>query len=179
MVNTMANRPQSDEYAPFFKGYVDLVPEADVLSVLQSQVGVLRQLQAHLPPAKADFAYAPGKWTVREIIGHLGDGERVFGFRALSFSRADPAPLPGFDENAYVAQSSFRTTTLADLVDEFAFQREANLRLLRALPDARWALAGTANGHRVTVRALAFLMAGHVRHHLGVLRERYGIPIGA
>jgi hypothetical protein len=174
----MATRPQGDEYAPFYRAYVDLVPEADVVPVLASQLEVLRGLKRLVPAVREAFAYAPGKWTVREVIGHLGDGERVFGFRAFAFGRADATPLPGFDENAYVAQSSSRTTPIADVVDEVVALRQANLLMLRALTAERWALAGTANGHRITVRALAFVMAGHVRHHLGTLRERYGIDAG-
>jgi len=149
-----------------------------VLGVLRSQLGLLREVKALVPPERESFAYAPGKWTVRELAGHLGDGERVFGFRAFSFGRADATPLPGFDENEYVARASFRTTPLADLVDELLLQREANLLLFRNLAADRWSAAGSANGHRVTVRALAFIMAGHVRHHLGTLRERYGVPVG-
>ncbi len=103
----------------------------------------------------------------------------MFGFRALCFSRADATPLPGFDENAYVEHAPFRDIPLADLVEEFALQRSANLKMLAALRDDQWSAVGTANGRTVTVRALAYIMAGHVRHHLAVLHERYAVDAGA
>lgn len=174
----MTSRPQAGEYAPFFQGYVSLVPETDVLSVLDSQSEILRGLKAVVTPDQEMFAYAPGKWTIRQVLGHIGDGERVFGFRAFSFSRSDKTELPGFDENRYVEKSRFNEIPLADLLDDFAAMRQANLRMLRSLGAEQWDVVGTANGNQVTVRALAFIMAGHVRHHLGVLRERYAIPIG-
>jgi hypothetical protein len=174
----MTSRPQSGEYPPFFHGYVSLVPETDVLSILDSQPEILRRLRTIVTPDQETFAYAPGKWTIRQVVGHIGDGERVFGFRAFSFSRSDKTALPGFDENQYVEKSSFSAMPLADLVEDFTLMRQANLRMLRSLGDAQWDAAGTANGNQVTVRALAFIMAGHVRHHLVVLRERYGIQAG-
>jgi hypothetical protein len=170
-------RPKEDEYHPFFHDYVTLVPEADVLSALEAQLPEVSRVRALVPEHSETFAYAPGKWTIRELVGHVGDGERVFGFRAFSFSRFDSNPLPGFDENDYVANAGFNALPLAALLEDFALQRRLNLRMLRGLSDAQWAGAGTANGHAVTVRALAFIMAGHVRHHLGMLRDRYGIKI--
>ena len=171
----LMTRPKDDECASFFRSYVRLVPETDILSVLEAQLQDVHRLRSIVPSHRETFAYAPGKWTIRELVGHVGDAERVFGFRAFSFSRADRNPLPGFDENDYVANARFNTMPLADLLDEFACLRQANLRMLRSLSDVQWGNAGTANGHAATVCALAFIMAGHVRHHLGILRERYGV----
>jgi hypothetical protein len=121
------------------------------------------------------FAYAPGKWTVREIFGHLTDAERVFGYRAFRISRGDGTPLASFDENTYVARSGYASVPVAQLAGEFALLRESNLAVLRRLDEAQWRQVGTASGHPVSVRALAYMMAGHVRHHVQVLRERYGV----
>ena len=175
---TMMMRPLPGEYPPFFAGYIDRVQEADVVGVLRAQVDVLRQLPAVVPPERETYAYAPGKWTIRQLAGHLGDGERVFSFRALCFARADETPLPGFDENAYVAHSRFNDTRLSELVEELVLLRSANLRMFGALSDAQWSATGVANGKSISVKALAYVMAGHVRHHLAMLRDRYAVRVG-
>lgn len=171
----MAERPAPEEYAPFFTGYVNLVPETDVLPVLAAQGDEIRRLAASVPAGRETFRYAPGKWSVREIFGHIGDGERVFGYRAFCISRGDQAPLPGFDENDYIAESAYDERTVAELADDFAGLRASNLAVLGRLDPTRWARVGNANGKPVSVRALAFIMAGHARHHLGVLKARYGV----
>ena len=125
--------------------------------------------------AKGDHAYAPGKWTVKEVIGHLCDAERVFAYRAMRFARADATELPGFDENAYVANANFRSRTMDDLLDEMFAVRAATLSLAKHLPESAMSNRGSANGSPVTVRALFYIIAGHERHHLGILRERYGL----
>lgn len=170
-------RPEENEHAPYFRGYVDLVPEEDVLAVLEGQAALLRKFAASVPRDRETFAYAPGKWTIRQVMGHLGDGERVFGFRAFCFGRGDQTPLPGFDENVYVDRSQYHEAPLAELAEDFAQIRELNLRTFRGFSESHWALSGVANGKSITVRALAFIMAGHVRHHLRVLRERYGAEV--
>ena len=171
----MPERPAAEEHAPFFAGYVKLVPETDVLPVLAAQPAELRRLAASVPADRETFRYAPGKWSIREIFGHIGDAERVFGYRAFCISRGDQTPLPGFDENDYIAESAYDERTVAELADDFAGLRAANLAVLGRLDPARWARGGNANGNPVSVRALAFIMAGHVRHHLGVLKARYGV----
>jgi hypothetical protein len=170
-------RPQQAEYAPFYGTYVTLVPETDVLTVLERQIAVLRELAASVSADRERFAYAPGKWTIRQMVGHLGDAERVFGYRALCFSRRDQAPLPGFDEQSYVDRASFDRIPLAGLIEELVLVRSANLRLLQALENDQWSATGTANGAAISVRALAYVIAGHVRHHLGILRDRYGVTV--
>jgi hypothetical protein len=169
------NRPAATEYAPFYAGYVGLVPEADVLSVLEEQKDAFRRLAGTVTPDRERYRYAPDKWSIREVAGHLVDGERVFGYRAFAISRGEQAPLPSFDENVYVSASGNDSVPLPDLVAELVAVRDANLAFLRRLSDEPWGLVGTASGKPVSVRALAFIMAGHPRHHLGILRERYGV----
>jgi DinB superfamily len=170
------DRPGGGEHAPFYAGYVSLVTESDVLAALEAQARELEALAASVPAERESFRYAPGKWSVRQVLGHLTDAERVFGYRAFCISRGDRTPLPGFDENAYVASAPFDGQSLKELARDFAALRGANLAVFRHLDPARWALLGSANGSPVSPRALAFIMAGHVRHHQGVLRERYGVP---
>lgn len=170
-------RPTVSEFASYYRGYVDLVPEEDVLAALGGQGALLRRFAAGLPPDRETFAYAPGKWTIRQMIGHLGDGERVFGLRAFCFARDNQTPLPGFDENAYVDRSRYNDTPLAELAEDFAQARVSNLRTFRGFGEDQWSMSGVANGKAISVRALAFIMAGHVRHHLRVLRERYGVEV--
>jgi hypothetical protein len=167
-------RPQEGEYAPFYAGYVARVTETDVLEVLREQPKELERL-ADSVGARERFRYSPGKWSVRELFGHLVDSERFFGHRVFCISRADPNPLPGFDENHYVSASSYDSRPLAELVKDFSLLREANARFFENLEASDFTREGIANGVKVTGRALAYIMAGHVRHHLAVLRERYGI----
>jgi hypothetical protein len=167
-------RPLDTEYAPYFSRYVDLVTEADIRPVLEAQVGLMRALPGTVGSREL-FAYGPGKWTIRQVAGHVADTERVFGYRALVFGRMDPNALPGFDENAYVDNARFNDIPLADLVEEFALVRQASIRLLKGLADGQWAASGVANGRTISVRALSYLMAGHVRHHLNGLAANYGV----
>jgi len=175
----MIDRPLEGEYNTFYAGYLALVTEADVLSVLAAQPEELQSLASVIPPYRETHRYAEGKWSIREVLGHVTDVERVFGYRALCISRLDETPLPGFDENAYVASSSYAETPLRGLADEFATLRAGNLAMLRRLETARWQQVGDANGTAVSVRALAFIMAGHFRHHVGILRNRYGVEAPA
>ncbi len=168
-------RPAASEYAPFYAGYVARVPEDDILSVLTRQKDEIGDLVRALPAAKETYRYAEGKWSIREVMGHLIDAERVFGYRAFCFSRGEQAALPSFDENQYVAAAGADSVPLAQLVEELAVVRASNLAFLRRLDDTEWARVGTASGKPVSVRALAWIMAGHPRHHVSVLRERYGV----
>ena len=173
----MIERPNDSEYAPFYSGYIAKIPAADVLEILESQISQLRELAAATSPEQQVFRYAPGKWSVREVFGHLIDGERVFGYRAFRIGRGDQTPLSGFEENDYVAASGYHRRELASLADELALVRAANLPVFRTLSEEEWRNMGTANGHPISVRALAFIMAGHVRHHLDILSERYGLGV--
>ncbi len=165
-------RPAPDDYAPFYARYVALVPDGDIVATLERQgresVALLRGLGA-----RAGQRYAPGKWSVRDVIGHMGDSECVFAFRLLSFARGDAAELPGFDEDEYARAAAWDRLALERVVDHFASARAATLSLLGSLDEAAWGRSGVANGARVSVHGLAWIMAGHELHHLGVLRERY------
>lgn len=171
----MIARPTETEYAPYYSGYVSLVPESDVIGVLESQPAELRRYRSAVTAARETFRYAPDKWSIRELVAHLADAERVFGYRAFCISRGEKSPLPGFDEKEYVTGSDAAERGLEELTQEFAAVRDANLACLRRLDRAQWERQGVANGSAVTVRALAFILGGHVRHHLGVLRSRYGV----
>ena len=166
-------RPTQTEYASFYGGYVALVPETDILGVLEPQVDDIRRLLASVSAEKETYRYAEGKWSIRQVLGHLVDAERVFGYRAFCFSRGEPAALPSFDENRYVAGARSDSVPLRELVEELALVRQANLVVLRRLDAREWAQVGTASGQPVSVRALAWVMAGHPRHHVKILRERY------
>ena len=168
-------RPAESEYPEYFRKYVSLVPEDDVLSALEPQVALIGGLPDRLEPSRETYAYGTGKWSVRELLGHVNDVERVFAYRALTFSRFDAVSLPGFDEARWTPHGHFAEVPLRRLADEFVMLRRANLEMLRRLDDAQWRAGGKADDKPITVRALAYVMAGHVRHHLNVLRDRYAI----
>ena len=169
----MNQRPAETEYASFNTGYISLVPENDVLPVLRNQIESLRAMAASVAPERETFRYALGKWTIRELTGHMGDCERVFGYRAFAIGRGGKEPLPGFDENTFVASAGFNQRSLSSLASELIKVREANLDFLESIGKDDWTRIGIANGAAVSVRALAYVMAGHVRHHLNILKERY------
>ncbi len=167
------NRPEQNEYAAFYETYVSLVEETDIVSALEKNLYVLQNLLAEVSEEKGSYAYAEGKWSVREMLGHLIDGERVFSYRALRISRDDQTPLAGFEQNSYVANSNFSRAKLADLIEEFSLLRRSNILFFKNLFDEAWFRTGTASEATVSVRALAYIMVGHVRHHANILRERY------
>ncbi|SRR5260221_6819214 len=174
MTNYVPGRPDPSEYAPGFQGYIDRAKsEDDIIAALTSQVDELRALLGGLDASAAGHRYAEGKWSIREVIGHVADAERVFGYRAMCIARGETTSLPGFDENVYAAHSPADARSLADLLDEYAEQRSAGIRMLRSLTPESWTRGGTANGRAVTARAIAYVMLGHARHHMAVLRERY------
>ena len=168
-------RPDSTEYAPFYAGYIELVPEEDVLSAIETQSSETQKVLSSLDEARASYRYAEGKWSVKEMFGHITDGERVFGYRALCISRGEEQPLPGFDEKTYTSNANYDSWKIGDLAEQYALVRRANIVMFRNLPADAWARSGIASNNPVTVRALAYMMVGHERHHLRVLRERYKI----
>jgi hypothetical protein len=170
-------RPPENEYASYYARYVARVPENDVLSVLEDQVADVRKAAAAVYIGSETYRYGEGKWSIREVFGHLVDAERIFGYRAFCISRGEQAPLPAWDENAYVAASGYDACALKDLVTELTAVRQINTAFLQRLTDVEWLRLGTASGKNVSVRAIAFVLAGHVRHHLEIVRTRYGIVI--
>jgi hypothetical protein len=171
-------RPEADEYAPFYAGYVARVPEGDVLELLARQAEDTQALLSSLEPDRASYRYAPDKWSVTEVVGHLCDAERIFSYRALRFARGDETPLPGFDEQAYVPNAGFDRRGLPDVLGELRCLRQSTLFLFRGLDEAAGRRRGVASGHPMSTRALAYVIAGHERHHLEVLRTRYGVGGG-
>jgi hypothetical protein len=166
-------RPLETEYPPFYRGYVQQVAEEEILPVLRSQLDHLDVLLGRVMPERETYAYAEGKWSIRELTGHLIDGERVFGYRAFCIARGETQNLPGFDQNEYLLSAPYNQIDLEDLLSELRLARLSNIAMLRNLDEQAWLRIGTANNAQVSVRALAFAMAGHVRHHMGVLREHY------
>jgi DinB superfamily len=173
MSSIVIERPGSDEYAPAFERYVSRVPETDVMTALARQK---EELPAGLSAVRAEgerFRYAAGKWSVRELVGHVIDTERIMGYRAVCVARGETLSLPGFDENAYAAKATFDDYPLAELLDEFVQVREGHLAFFRHLSPEAWHRRGVANQNPISVRALAWVMAGHVRHHVAVLELHY------
>lgn len=173
---TMTERPGEDEYAPHFGKYVSLVTEPDVLTVLRAQADLITRVASNVTADRETFRYGPEKWSIREVFGHLNDGERVFGYRAVCISRGDASHFPSFDENLYVANSRFDEVPLGELLEEFQHLRAANAIALERMDERAWTTVGTASGRQMSVRAFAYVMVGHVRHHLEILHDRYGVP---
>jgi hypothetical protein len=165
-------RPLPGEYQPFYARYVDLAPEDDVLAAMETQAPRTRAQVLEFSD-RPGHRYAPGKWSVKQTVGHMADTERVFGFRALWFARADPAPLPGFEQDGWMRHSLFEEQTLEALLDGFEAARRSNMAVLRSLSPQAWARSGVASGQSISVRALAHGMLGHERAHLHLLAERY------
>ena len=170
-----SSRPNADEYDVAYERYVSRVPETDILSALERQPAELAAVLASVPPEREEYRYAPGKWTIRGVVGHVLDAERVFGYRALCVARGDKTSLPGFEENDYAANSGSDRRTLASLAAEFTSLRASHVLMLRYVDDASWVSVGSANALPVTPRALSYILVGHVRHHVAVLREKYGV----
>jgi hypothetical protein len=168
-------RPGADESAPFYHGYIEKVPGDRIGEYLAAQPREVERLLSPLDDAAARCRYAPDKWSVKEVLGHICDAERIFTYRLLRIARADATPLPGFDENAYVPPADFDARPLSDLVREFQALRAATIALVEGLPPAAWERRGQASGKSVSTRAIAYILVGHVTHHLAVLRERYGL----
>jgi uncharacterized damage-inducible protein DinB len=166
-------RPASTEYAQPYAGYVALVPEDDVLAAIEEQSSVTQKLLASLDESKAAFRYAESKWSVKEVLGHVIDAERIFMYRGLAIARGETQPLPGWEENDYVRNADFDAWKLGDLSEHYALVRRSTIVLLRNLPEEAWGRRGTASGYPITVRAIAWIIVGHERHHVQVLRERY------
>lgn len=169
--------PQQDEYAAFYGRYIATLAGADLRQVLADQPETVRTACAGLSEAGALHRYADGKWSVKEVVGHISDTERVFAYRALRIARGDATPLAAFDENLYVAAAGFDRRSMGDLVDEFEAVRRQTLALLAGLDAPAWERVGTASEKRISVRALFYTIAGHARHHLRILASSYGLPV--
>ena len=166
-------RPDASEHAPYYGKYIQLVPEMDIVRVMTLQIektlGFLRALRN----SAGDKRYAPDKWTIKEVVGHLSDSERVFAQRALFFARSIPIPLPSFEQDDWMRAAPFGTQRLEDLATEFELVRRSNLCFFRQLGEEAWLRRGSASGCEFTVRSIAYILVGHERHHLEILRTRY------
>jgi uncharacterized damage-inducible protein DinB len=166
-------RPQPGEYAPYYDRYISLVQGEDILNALDEQRRQTMTLLCGRNEEDGDFRYAPGKWSAKEVLGHVCDSERVFAYRALRIARADATPLAGFEQDDYVRNGPFAKAQFSELIEDFIAVRRATLSLLRNLDEAAWRRRGSANKNEVTVRALAYIIGGHELHHRGILEEKY------
>lgn len=170
---TSLPRPGAGEHAEYYGRYIAKVPDGDLLLTLHRQLDEVVTFFGSIGEARGDHAYAPGKWTIKEVLAHVIDAERIFAYRALRIARGDQTPLAGFDENTFAPESLASSRTLADLAEEFVLVRRSNLAMLRSFTPEVGARRGTASGHAVSVRAIAWILAGHLAHHVQILRERY------
>ena len=171
-----SGRPLDGEFASYAKADIDYVAGDDAVGALDAQAReVVALLESLDEAAIAGFRYAPGKWTVKEVVGHLIDDERIFAYRALCVARKDAKPLPGFDENDYVAATDFESRPLDSLIDEYRIVRAASVALFRPLTETEWQRRGMVNGYEASVRGLAFHVVGHELHHLRTLHAKYGV----
>lgn len=169
-------RPEPSEFASFYAGYIGKVPDSGPEPLMREQLDALQKLR-YLSEDQANHAYADGKWTVKELLGHVADAERVFSYRLTRIARGDNTPLAGFDENAWAKAAPHARRRIADVVDEMIAVRRSTLALIHSLDDASIGNQGIANNNPVSARALCWIMAGHTRHHLDILRERYAVAI--
>lgn len=170
---THTQYPADGEYNPYYVKYVSLVTETDIVGVLEGQCDEIEKIYGSLPDERGTYSYADGKWTIKEALSHLIDAERIFAYRALRISRGDETPIEGFEQDGYIENSYANERSFADLKDELLECRRANLRQFRNLKDGDWKRMGIASGSPVSVRALAYIMAGHIRHHFAIHNERY------
>ena len=174
----MILKPKDDEFAPFYAGYVGKVQEGGPLAMLDDQIARFTSLRT-LPEDKANYRYAEGKWTVKELLGHMADTERVFSYRLLRIARNDQTPLAGFNENAWAANAPHAHRVLRDIADEMVAVRRSTLALIWSLDAAAISRQGFANNKSITGRAIVWIIAGHAQHHLDILNERYGLRLEA
>ena len=167
------NRPQASDYAPHFAKYISQVPDGDFLETLGSQLKHFTRLLSPLTEKQAAFRYAPDKWSIKEVLGHINDTERVFAYRLLRISRGDQTPLPGFEQDDYIKTANSGSRAVADLLEEFASIRRASITLIDSLDDVSWHRRGTASGKEISAQALAFIIAGHAIHHQAILEKQY------
>ncbi len=173
MTQTTIHRPADDEYLAYYGRYISLVPEGDIRTTLARQNESTITLLRGLSESQGGYRYAPGKWSIKELVAHLSDAERIFADRALRFARADETPLPGFEENDYVKNGSFDHFSLADIVSGFENVRRSTVSLFKLMSNEASTRRGKANNAEISVRALAYVIAGHELHHLNILRTRY------
>lgn len=169
----MISKPEIKEYHEFYAGYVDRVIDKDILDFLQKQNEEIRTFFEGMPHEKVNYAYDEGKWTIKQLVRHIADAECVFGYRALCIARNDKTKLPGFDEGEYIDAADDSKNSYQDLIDEFCALRDANVRMIGNFTEQCFTSIGNANGSEISVRAIVYIMAGHVAHHKAIIQERY------
>ena len=169
----MKQRPTKEEHAQYYGKYINLVPDGDIIEVLIHQQNTLKGFLKTIDEEKANFRYADDKWSIKEVVGHILDGERIFAYRALRISRNDSKPLLGFEQNEYIIHSNYANILIEKIVDEFFLVRESNILMFKGFTDDMWPRMGNASGNPVSVRAIAYILAGHTEHHINVLKEKY------
>ncbi|MEP6945095.1 MAG: DinB family protein [Acidobacteriota bacterium] len=167
------NKPGPEEYNPYYEKYISLMTEPDIRVALAAQPAEIRSALAGVPEEKGAYAYAEGKWSIKELLSHLIDGERIFAYRALRISRGDTTPIEGFEQDDYITNSHANDRSFASLLDELELQRRSNLLMLDKVDDAASSLMGIASDSPVSARAIVYIMGGHIRHHVTLLKERY------
>jgi hypothetical protein len=169
----MFERPQASEYNEFFSGYISLVPEGNLITLLEEQQAETNRIFSAVSAERADYRYTEGKWSLKEVLGHVTDTERIISYRLLRIARGDSTPLPGFDQDAYMEGDPFRGLSVSDLLENYNAVRQATILLLKQLPAEAFTRSGLANQSPLTVRALACIIYGHERNHLSIIQERY------
>jgi hypothetical protein len=167
-----ASRPVSGEYPPDFERYIDRVPAGDVVAFLREQGDRTQSIFGRLSEADSLVVHPPYAWTLKQVLGHVIDGERIFGYRALRLARKDPTPLPGFDENHFMETADFNACPITELLEEFTSLRRSHVLLFQHISPDAWSWRGTVLGQPSTSSALAFVMAGHMEHHLAIVKKR-------
>lgn len=169
----MLQRPSHDEYSSFYTGYIGLVPDGDYVSILNTQEKALVALFSSLSEDQLLTRYAPGKWSLKEVLAHITDTERIMSYRLLRIARGDTTDLPGFDQDIFIANTTFDEVSVTDLVKDFQAVRQATLALLPTISDTAWTRSGTANTFAISARAIAYVIAGHAQHHLNIAEQKY------
>jgi uncharacterized damage-inducible protein DinB len=175
MLDLLAIRPDPSEHAVYFSRYIDLVPDGNIVGTLATQISATLGSLRDVPDADSLKRYAAGKWSAREVLGHMIDTERIFAYRALRFARNDRTNLPGFEQDDYIAAANFDQRPWDQLLEEFEDLRHSNVMMFKGLSQETWLRQGTANGNPMSVRAAAYIIAGHELHHKRVLHEKYGL----
>lgn len=173
MENLQITTPLSSEYASYYDIYISLLDGKDIITDLEKSIRETLKLLESISEEKGIYRYADGKWSIKELIGHLIDTERIMAYRALRFSRGDKTPIEGFEQDPYVENADFDSCRLIDLAKQFNLLRQSNILMFKALPEESWLKTGIASGNPTSVRAFAYIIAGHEIHHINVLKERY------
>ncbi len=167
------SRPSENDYAPYYKNYIDYIEGDNIIKILRDQLSRTVKLFKSIPEEKGDYAYAKGKWSIKEVLGHITDSERIFAYRALCIARGEKKSLPGFEQDDYVREGNFNDRTLKDIIEEYIQLRKSNIFLFNSFSEDALNRRGLANNYEVTVRALFFIIAGHELHHINILKEKY------